>query len=125
MGSIRTKHIQAAIGATGVACLFLADVAPNIGSVWVLLPLILIYIRAVTAGKQGQKRHIAAVKGFLVPVIPLMLFVHVHWYFDINAAATGSSTSALIFAVLPIYCFILGAIGYAIGYFSNSGKEHA
>ena len=125
MDSINTKHIQAVIGATGIACLFLADVVPNMGSVWVLLPLILIYIRAVAAGKHGQKRHVAAVKGFLVPVIPLMLFVHIHWYFDINAAATGSSTSALIFAVLPVYCFILGAIGYAIGYFSASKEGHA
>jgi F0F1-type ATP synthase assembly protein I len=89
------------------------------------LPLIVIYIRTVVAGKQGKKRQITAVKGFLVPVIPLMWFVHIQWYFDINGAATGSSTSALIFAVLPIYSFILGAAGYVIGYAAGSGENHA
>lgn len=125
MESIDTKIVQLIIAVTAVASLFLVDVAPNIGSLWVLLPLILIYIRTIMAGRKGQKRHIAAVKGFLVPVIPLMWFIHVQWYLDINGAATGSSTSALIFAVLPVYCFILGGIGYTIGYFLGAKECHA
>jgi TRAP-type C4-dicarboxylate transport system permease large subunit len=125
MEPVDTTKIQVLIGVTSIACLFLANVIPNIGSLWVLLPLIVIYIRTVVAGKKGKKRHITAVKGFLVPVVPLMWLVHIQWYFDINGAATGSSTSALIFAVLPIYCFILGAVGYAIGYFSSSDRGHA
>jgi len=125
MENINTKNVQIIIATTAVVCIFLADVVPNIGSLWVLLPLILIYIRTVMAGRKWQKRHIAAVKGFLIPVIPLMWFVHVQWYFDINGAATGSSTSALAFAVLPIYCFILGGIGYAIGYFAGAKEGHA
>ena len=116
MERIDTKVIQVVIGVTAVACLFLANVVPNVFSIWVLLPLIVIYARTIFAGKRGNKRHIAAVVGFLIPVVPLMWFIHIQWYFDINGAATGSSTSALIFAVLPVYCFILGAIGYAIGY---------
>lgn len=120
MERIDTKLIKLVIGVTAIACLFLANVVPNVFSLWVLLPLIVIYARAVVAGKKGQKRHVAAVVGFLIPVIPLMWFVHIQWYFDIYGAATGSSTSALIFAVLPVYCFILGAIGYAIGYAASS-----
>ncbi|MES9850739.1 MAG: hypothetical protein ABW170_02770 [Candidatus Thiodiazotropha sp. L084R] len=116
MERIDTKIIQLVIGVTAVACLFLANIIPNVFSLWVLLPLIVIFAQTIVAGKKGKKRHIAAVAGFLIPVIPLMWFVHIQWYFDINVAATGSSTSALIFAVLPVYCFILGAIGYAIGY---------
>jgi hypothetical protein len=54
-----------------------------------------------------------------------MWFVHIQWYFDINGAATASSTSALIFAVLPVYCLILGVIGYAFGYFASSKEKHA
>jgi hypothetical protein len=69
MESIDTKSIQAIIAVTAIACLFLANVVPNIGSLWVLLPLLLIYIRTVMAGRKGEKRHIAAVKGFLIPVI--------------------------------------------------------
>ena len=125
MESIDTKLIQAIVVVTAIACLFLANVVPNIGSLWVLLPLLLIYIRTVMAGRKGEKRHIAAVKGFLILVIPVMWFVHIQWYFDINGAATGSSTSALIFAVLPVYCFILGVIGYAFGYFASSKEKHA
>jgi F0F1-type ATP synthase assembly protein I len=120
MESISTKTIQAVIGLTAIACLFLADITPNIGSLWVLLPLILIYVRLLIAGKKGKKREITAVKGFLFPVIPLMWFIHIQWYFDINGTATSSSTGALAFAVLPVYCFILGAIGYAIGYALDS-----
>ena len=125
MESIDTKIIKIIIAVTAIASLILADVVPNVGSLWVLLPLILIYIRTIMAGRKGQKRHITAVKGFLVPVIPLMWFIHVQWYFDINGAATGSSTSALIFAVLPIYCFILGGVGYTIGYFIGEKDSHA
>jgi F0F1-type ATP synthase assembly protein I len=116
MERIDTKTIQIVIGGTVVACLFLANVVPNVFSLWVLLPLIVIYARTIVAGRKGKKRHIAAVVGFLIPVVPLMWFVHIQWYFDINGAATGSSTSVLIFAVLPVYCFILGVFGYAIGY---------
>lgn len=111
-----TKLIQLIIGITAVACLFLANVAPNIFSLWVLLPLIVIYALTIVVGRSGKKPHVAAVIGFLIPVIPLLWIVHIQWYFDINGVATGSSTSALIFAVLPVYCFILGAIGYALGY---------
>lgn len=120
MVRIDTKTIQIIIAVTAVACLFLADAVPGVASIWVLLPLIVIYISTIIAGRKGRKRHIAAAIGFLFPVIPLMLFVHIQWYFDINGTATGSSTSALIFAVLPVYCFILGAFGYAIGYAASS-----
>lgn len=116
MERIDTKLIQLIIGITAVACLFLANVAPNIFSLWVLLPLIVIYALTIVVGRSGKKPHVAAVIGFLIPVIPLLWIVHIQWYFDINGVATGSSTSALIFAVLPVYCFILGAIGYALGY---------
>ena len=125
MESINTKIIQVIIGVTAVASLFLENVTPSIMSLWVLSPLILIYIRTVVAGKKGQKRHITAIKGFLIPVIPLMWFVHIMWYFDIEGTATGSSTSSLIFAVLPVYCMILGVIGYAIGYFTVENKTNA
>ncbi|MDH4099041.1 MAG: hypothetical protein OEV28_00505 [Nitrospirota bacterium] len=125
MERIDTKFIQVIITVTAIACLFFANVVPNIGSLWVLLPLILIFIRTILAGRKGEKRHISAIKGFLVPVIPLMWFIHIQWYFDINGTATGSSTSALIFAVLPVYCFVLGAIGYAVGYFAGSKEGHA
>jgi len=120
MESIDTKIIQVIIALTAVACLFLANITPNIGSLWVLSPLIVIYARVVMAGKSGKKRHIAATKGFLLLVLPLMWFIHVQWYFDINGAATGSSTSALVFAVLPVYSFLLGAVGYVIGYAAGS-----
>ncbi len=120
MERIDTKIIQVVISVTAIACLFLANVMPNVFSLWVLLPLIVIYARTIVAGRKGNKRHIAAVVGFLMPVIPLMLFIHIQWYFDINGSATSSSTSALIFAVLPVYCFILGAIGYVIGYAAGS-----
>lgn len=116
MERIDTKLIQLIIGITAVACLFLANVAPNIFSLWVLLPLIVIYALTIVVGRSGKKPHVAAVIGFLIPVIPLLWIVHIQWYFDINGVATSSSTSALIFAVLPVYCFILGAIGYALGY---------
>ena len=120
MESIDTKIIQVVIAITAIACLFLADVAPNIGSLWILSPLIVIYARVVMAGKSGKKRHITAAKGFLFLVLPLMWFIHVQWYFDISGTATGSSTSALIFAVLPIYSFLFGAAGYVIGYVAGA-----
>lgn len=116
MESIDTKLIQVVIAITAIACLFLANVVPNIGSLWVLSPLIVIYARVVMAGKSGKKRHLTAAKGFLFLLLPLMWFSHLQWYFDINGTATGGSTSALVFAVLPIYSLFLGAVGYVIGY---------
>lgn len=120
MESIDTRITQVVIAITAVACLFLANVVPNIGSLWVLSPLIVIYARVVMAGKSGKKRHITASKGFLFFVLPLMWFIHIQWYFDINGTATGSSTSALVFAVLPVYSFLFGAVGYVIGYAAGS-----
>ncbi|KZX82167.1 hypothetical protein A3715_31085 [Oleiphilus sp. HI0009] len=120
MESIDTKIIQAVIATTAIACLFLANVVPNIGSLWVLSPLIVIYARVVLAGKSGKQRHITAAKGFLLLVLPLMWFIHIQWYFDINGTATGSSTSALVFVALPVYSFLLGAVGYVIGYAAGS-----
>lgn len=125
MEPINTKRIQIVIGVTALACLVLADVVPGLFSLWVLLPLALIYLRAWVAGRNGQRHHISAVVGYLIPVIPLMWFVHLQWYFDINGSATGSSTSALMFAVLPVYCLVLGAIGYALGYAVSRGRGNA
>ena len=116
--SIETKLLLTAILFTAIACMLLAG--PNMSSLWVLFPLILISIRAVVADKRRQKRHINAIKGFLILVLPLMWIVHIQWDFDINGFATGSSTGALVFGMLPLFCFVLGAIGYIIGYVTSS-----
>jgi hypothetical protein len=48
--------------------------------------------------------------GFASGSTSLALFGHLMWAFDIGKTATGSSTSALLFAFLPCYAFILGLI---------------
>ncbi|MCG7868779.1 MAG: hypothetical protein JAY74_20710 [Candidatus Thiodiazotropha taylori] len=116
MAHIDSRIIQVVIGATVVTCLFLENVLPGVHSIWVQLPLVVIYIHTIMLGKNGDRRFLKAIVGYLIPVIFLMLYIHIQWYFDIHGAATGGSTSALIFAVLPVYCFIVGAIGYVIGY---------
>jgi len=116
MNNIDTKTIQVIVIISAMACLLLAKVPPGLFSLWVLSPLIIIYVIAAIVGRNGNKRHITAVKGYLIVVLPLMWFIHILWYFDINGTATSSSTSAIIFAVLPVYALILGAVAYLIGY---------
>lgn len=116
MNSIDTKITQVVIIISAMACLLLAKVPPGVFSLWVISPLIIIYAIVALAGKYGKKRHITAAKGYLVVVLPLMLFIHILWFFDINGTATSSSTSAIVFAILPIYALCLGTLGYLVGY---------
>jgi len=48
--------------------------------------------------------------GFIVGSNLFMLAVHITWYLDIDGAKTGSSTSALIFSVMPVWAFIFGGV---------------
>lgn len=48
--------------------------------------------------------------GFITGVTGAILFMHIAWYFDWFAIATGSSTAALIFLVLPFMAIIAGGI---------------
>jgi len=53
--------------------------------------------------------------GFSLGAGSLSLYFHLAWIFNWGEAATGSSTSGVIFLFLPIYALVPGALGFAAG----------
>ena len=92
-----------------IAYLFMQGVTPNLGTLFALLALLYSFIWALRKTLKGQQ-HSSWFWGFLVGSNLFMAWAHVYWFFDIGGAKTGSSTSALIFVVMPFWAFIIGGV---------------
>ena len=125
MDSIDTSKQQKIIIALAIIMYILEGVLFNPIFIWVASPLIAAFILFKTHGGSGSVRGVNGAKGFLYPNAVILLLVHLAWFFDLDGTQTGSSTSALIFAVIPFYAFIIGGFGYLIGYKSRVKSENA
>ncbi len=120
---IDTKIIRFVIGVTTIAWLVLYWYIPThpLLLLCALLPLIVIHEQVVVAGEKGSKHSIAAVVGFLIPVVPFILLISVDWFFG----SGHRMESVIFFFYMPGFCFVLGAIGYVIGYAISHAIEYA
>jgi len=102
------------------ACLyFLAGVLINPLIIWVAGPLFISYPLFASGKNSNTPAKCYAAYGYLLGGAGFSLLYHFAWFFDWGQTKTGGSTSALIFAVFPVYAIIIGlffsCIGYAIG----------
>lgn len=111
------QHHADARGAIGALALYaLAGVWLNPWFAWVASPLIVAWVVLWRTGAAGSRRAVVAATGFALACATLLLFVHFAWFLDLGRTNTGSSTSALIFVVLPVYAFFAGILGAAAGW---------
>lgn len=89
--------------------LFLAGAGFNVFVLWVYLALFFSLAWSYSFTTKDKPKT-AAFWGFLLGSNLFMLPMHVSWYLDIDGARVGSSTSALIFAVMPLWAFVFGGI---------------
>ncbi|MCY7296622.1 hypothetical protein [Alteromonas sp. a30] len=64
-----------------------------------------------------QKTKPASFWGFVVGANVFMLPIHIEWFLNNNmqtSSSTSSSTSGLIFAVMPAWAYIFGGVGMVI-----------
>lgn len=90
-------------------------------SLWVLSPLIASFIWVSRSeAKSIPKQQI----GFVLGSNLVLLSIHVMWFWDYDGIQTSSSTSALIFAVAPVYAFIIGGFFAFIGYLAERNNSN-
>ena len=85
---------------------------------WIYLPLYLLLPVSALRTRSNQSKGVAFF-GFLIGCNVFMLPTHIAWFLDIDGTQTGGSTSALIFAVMPVWSFLFGVVGaaaFVLGY---------
>lgn len=76
---------------------------------WNLTPILLaVWFTYVV---HQAKASLLGVYGYFFGSFLFWGFGHISWFLDSNGFKTGSSTSGLIFLVLPIYSFVSGGLG--------------
>lgn len=95
-----------------VAVIALAEGPLNLFWVWNAIPVALGYVLLRRA--RNRAFWPAPEIAFIALSCGLLLFAHAAWAFNWGRAATGSSTSALIFIFLPIYAVLLGGLAFGI-----------
>ena len=82
---------------------------------WTALPVYIGYSTIRTAWKTQSTKKLHQGYGFLIFSVFFSYLYHFAWFFDWDGTKTGSSTSALIFVIFPVYVVILGYLGYFLG----------
>lgn len=85
----------------------------NIFTAWNMTPLIISL--ALYSYAKKKRKSPAGAYGFLTASMMVSGFIHLAWMLDWDGAATGSSTSGLIFIFIPVYSVVAGLIGFAVG----------
>lgn len=106
-----------------VVFLFYAEGSINPFGFWNAFPIILGAAWILSSRSSKSPKIIGGAIGFFVFSTTLILYLHLSWFFDWGGSQTDSSTSGLIFVLAPIYAFVLGALGYALG--RIAGEERA
>lgn len=83
---------------------------------WNLVPLITAAVLVVCCpGSSGTRRRFATL-GFVSLSTFAVLMAHLSWDFDWGGTATGSSTSGILFVLLPFIGLFCGCIGSLCGW---------
>jgi hypothetical protein len=85
-------------------------------ALWNVLP-VAIGLLVARGTRRGPRTPVAIGPGagFLAGAVPMSLFWHAAWQFDVWRTASSSSTSALMFLILPIYAIGIGLAGSLLG----------
>jgi len=111
----RHKKIYLYIAAfAALSFYYLAGIWFNPFILWTALPLYIGYALINSAIASESKFKLYASYSFIFISILLSLLYHLTWYLDWQGTKTSSSSSAIIFFIFPIYCVVLGFVGYAI-----------
>lgn len=101
---------------TAVAGLYaLAGVVLNPFIIWVSLPLYIGYTMVLSGIKKALKKKQFRGMGYIAVSLVLTYSYHLAWFFDWNETKTGSSTSAILFFIFPVYVALLAFVGYFVG----------
>ena len=52
--------------------------------------------------------------GFVLGSNVFMLLIHIEWFLNLHNVKTSSSTSVLMFAVMPVWAYIFGGVGMLV-----------
>jgi hypothetical protein len=89
-------------------------------TVWNILPLLLAWLLVHRATGRAQEHRSpregrsGAAAAFSLAVVAVVGSAHGAWVFDWRGTATGSSTAALLFVVLPVLAVFAGALAWAV-----------
>ena len=104
--------------------LFIADVEAELDTVARnVAPLLLVVVlAAVSLIRNGGRwwrpdaRWPLAVLGFALPAVGLSVYLHGLWHYDVDELRSAARDQRLLFAYLPLYTSVAGAIGAALGW---------
>lgn len=116
----------------GILCLTLLFIVyvegfNNPFSAWNITPpaaaIFILLFKGKTDEVQAAPGRYAAY-GFALGTVLVDATAHAAWLFDWRSTATGSSTSGLIFVVLPFLAFFAGCMGMLVGWLIGSIYFH-
>ena len=83
-------------------------------AIWNLLPLTIGYLVL----RRAQRKRFTPIPEVLYNVVSIGVIAagHLAWLTDFHQIASGSSTSALLFAVLPVWAVLLGGLAFLVGW---------
>ena len=93
----------------------LAGIAVNPLIIWTALPLYISYVLTKSDRFSSSISGRYSSYGFNIASVGFSLFYHLAWFFDWQGTQTSSSTSAIIFIIMPIYAVVLGFGGLLVG----------
>ena len=93
----------------------------NLFWIWNCAPIAVSYLLLSRARKQVTN-PIPEIAFFLV-ACGIVLFAHAAWHLDLGGTASGSSTSGLMFVVLPVYACVLGGAAYGLAVLFGSRRS--
>ncbi len=96
----------------------------NVFTLWNCIPLSIAAITLVPAATRSPHTHrrlrdLWARIGLAGAILGSTLCIYFSWKFDWWKARTGSSTSGLIFIVIPLWTLLSGLIGLGAGWFAQ------
>jgi len=89
--------------------------------IWNCVPIIASYL-LLSRARRSATSPLPEIAFFLV-ACGVVLFAHAAWHMDWAGTASGSSTSALMFVVLPVYACVLGGAAYGLAVLFGSRRS--
>lgn len=103
-----------------IALVVWVEGAANPFTVWNILPLLLAWFMVRRAAGRASKHRspqegrAGAAAAFTLAVVAVVGTAHLAWVFDWHGTATGSSTAALLFVVLPVLAVLAGVLAWGV-----------